>query len=278
MECKLAKGKVEEYSGEALIAPLYEDGPRIKGRLSDVIRKAFDIGAFKAEKNEIFQVFPCDDVKAGRLILVGLGKKKKSSLENIRKAAGTAIRAVQSLKRIAFLPVDNPRDTIPALVEGAILGNYRFDQLKFEKKEIKLEEISFFEGNIRFPESKLQEARVLAEGTCVARDFANLPANLLTPRKLAEEAVRLGKKNDIKTTILNEPEMKRLKMGALLAVGQGSQNRPRMAGFCRKRRNLRFRRAIVKTGPGDGGDERGYGGSRRSYLHDTGSGPTQASN
>ncbi|UCC79061.1 MAG: leucyl aminopeptidase [Candidatus Zixiibacteriota bacterium] len=228
MECRLAKEKLEEYSGNALIILQYEDGLLVKGKLAGVIETARKKGGFRAEKNEIFQVFPCREINADRLILIGLGKKKKSTLEDIRKAAGTVIRTVQNLKRVAFLPIDNPKETIPALVEGSILGNYRFDRLKSEKKEIVLKEVSFFEGNFRFPESKLNEVTILAEGTCAARDFANLPANLLTPRKLAEDAVKLGKKNNIKTTVLNEPDLKRLKMGALLAVGQGSQNRPRM--------------------------------------------------
>jgi len=228
MICKIAKEKVEEYSGDALISLQYEDGPSIKGVWGRVVDSARKKGGFKAEKNEIFQIFPCDEIKADRLILVGLGKKKKSTLEDIRKAAGIAIKAVQNQKRVAFLTVGIPKDTIPVMVEGAILGNYRFDQLKSEKKEIILGEISFFQDNIRISESRIDEARIMAEGTCLARDFANLPANLLTPRKLAEEAVKLGKKNNIKTTILNEPDLKRLKMGALLAVGQGSQNRPRL--------------------------------------------------
>ncbi|UCE66797.1 MAG: leucyl aminopeptidase [Candidatus Zixiibacteriota bacterium] len=228
MKCGIAKEKVEEYSGDALISLQYEDGPLIKGKLAGVVDRARKKGGFKAEKNEIFQIFPCYEIKAERLILVGLGKKKKSTLEDIRKAAGIAVKAVQNQKRVAFLPIGNPKETIPVMVEGSILGNYRFDQLKSEKKEIMLGEISFFQDNIRISESRIDEAGILAEGTCIARDFANLPANLLTPRKLAEEAVRLGKKNNIKTTILNEPDLKRLKMGALLAVGQGSQNRPRL--------------------------------------------------
>jgi len=227
MDFKITREKIEKYSGDALILLRYQDGPSIKGVLSDNINKAIDVGLFKAEKDEIFQVFPCEGIKASRLILVGLGKKKKTSKENIRRAAGAVIRTVRKLKRVAFLPVDNPRDTIPALVEGAILGNYRFDRLKSDKKEINLNEISFFDGNTRFPESKLLEAETIAQGTCIARDFANTPANLLTPQKLADEAVNLCKKSGIKINVLKEDELKKLKMGALLAVAQGSRNRPR---------------------------------------------------
>jgi leucyl aminopeptidase len=286
MEFKIARERIEEYSGDALILLLQQDGPSIKGVLSDIVKKAYSVGSFKAEKKEIFQVFPCDGIKAGRLILVGLGKKKKSSIEDIRKAAGSAIRTVQKLKRVAFLPVGNPKDTIPALAEGVILGNYRFDSLKSDKKEMNLKEISFFPGNSRFPESKLSEAVALADGTCIARDFANTPANLLTPRKFADEAVKLCKKNGLKVNVLMEDELKKLNMGALLAVGQGfcgmgiqrRQKKRRPAGFRGQRGNLRLRWPVSETGPGDGGNERGYGRRCRGYLPDPGPGKTPASN
>jgi leucyl aminopeptidase len=229
MEYKLIRQKPEEYSGGALILMQYEDGPAVKGILSGVIQNAYKKGGFTAEKNEIFQVFPCEVIKADRLILVGLGKKNKSTPEDIRKAAGAVIRNVCNLKRVAFMPAGDIRETIPAIVDGAILGGYRFDRLKSEKKEIKLREISFFESGKRFAESKLNEAIALAESTCSARDLANLPANLLTPLKLADEVVKLGRKYKIRTRILSEDDLKKYKMNALLAVGQGSLNRPHMA-------------------------------------------------
>jgi leucyl aminopeptidase len=228
MICRLARERIEEYSGDAVIALLYEDGPPVKGTLSAIIKSAFDKGGFKAGKNDIFQIFPCETIAAQKLILVGLGGKKKSSPENIRKAAGAAIRYVKNLKSAAFIPPDNPSETIPVIVEGAIMGNYRFDMLKTEKKESAIKEISFFPGNSKIPQSKIDESMCLAEGTCLARDLANTPANLLTPQKLAAEAQKLGKEHGLKVTVLNEAELKKLKMGALLAVGQGSQNRPQL--------------------------------------------------
>lgn len=228
MEFRIAREKLEDYSGNAVIVFLYEGGPPVSGPLSRIIKTAIDKGGFGRAANEIFQVFPCEDIAADRLILIGLGPKNMSSLETVRKAAGIAIRTVRKLKRVAFLLPRNSGENIPAVVEGAILGNYRFDILKSDKKDTALKEISLFPGNSRIPQSKIDDSVALAEGTCLARDLANMPSNLLTPRILAIEARKHCEKLGIKVTVLSEAELKKLKMGALLAVGQGSSNRPQM--------------------------------------------------
>ena len=228
MNCKIEKGRFEEYSGDALIALLYEDDNYFKGTLGGLVRKAAKQGHFKATEGELFQIYPCDSIKAGRLILVGLGNKEKAYLDTLRRAAAVVIKTVSNLKKVAFLPVGKPRETLAPLVQGALLGNYRFDRLKSDKKKIRLAEISFFMGASRIDQRVIARAQAITEGTILARDLTNLPANLLTPAKLADEAVKLGKKHEIPVEVLAENEIKKLKMGAMLAVGKGSENRPRM--------------------------------------------------
>ncbi len=228
MRCVIGKGRVEEYSGDALISLIYENGSVPKGPYAKIVSTAIEGGHFKASFGELFQIYPCDSIKSKRLILVGLGKKGKQVSENIRKAAAVAIKNVQNLKRVAFLPVDNPRESLGLLVDGVILGNYRFDTLKSDKKEIKITEVSFFTGSTKIADSKIKALQIIVEGTCNSRDLSNLPGNILTPSKLADEAKKLGKKNNISVKVLTEDELEKLKMGALLAVGQGSANRPRM--------------------------------------------------
>lgn len=228
MNCRVATGRFEEYAGDALIALLHQDDDHFREPIGRLINKAVKQGRFKAEEGDLFQIYPCDDVKAGRLILVGLGRRETADLETVRKAAATVVKTVHNLKNVAFLPVGKQRETIAPLVEGALLGNYRFDRLRSDKKKINLSEISFFTGAARIDQSVITRAQVMTEGTIRARDLANLPANLLTPAKLADEARKLGKKHDIPVEVLSESELKRLKMGALLSVGKGSENRPRM--------------------------------------------------
>ena len=228
MNCRVVKGRFEEYVGDALIALLYQGDNYFREPLGALINKAAKQGRFRAEEGELFQIYPCDNLKAGRLILVGLGRKETADLDTLRRAAATVIKTVHNLKNVAFLPVGKPGKTLAPLVEGALLGSYRFDRLKSDKKRINLAGISFFTGTARIDQSVVTRAQVMTEGTILARDLANLPANLLTPAKLADEARKLGRKHGIPVEVLSENELKKLKMGALLSVGKGSENRPRM--------------------------------------------------
>jgi leucyl aminopeptidase len=66
-------------------------------------------------------------------------------------------------------------------------------------------------------------------GIKLARDLANLPPNICTPTYMGNQATRLSKEfPSIKTKILDGPAIKALKMGAFLAVTQGSVQPPRL--------------------------------------------------
>jgi leucyl aminopeptidase len=227
VECRIAKGKYEDLKCDALISLQYQDGPGPNGPLGLFVREAYKGGHFKGTSGEIFQIYPLEKARAPRLILVGLGKREKSSPENIRKAAGIAIKIVRKQRTVAFLPIDDPAETIAPLIDGAILGNYRFDRLKSEKDESKLKTIYFFVDSAKINDSLVKMLRVMNEGTCLARDLSNLPANLLTPTALANEARRIGREQNITVKVFDEAQIKRLKMGALLGVAQGSINRPK---------------------------------------------------
>ena len=59
------------------------------------------------------------------------------------------------------------------------------------------------------------------------RDLQNEPANNLTPELLASRITNEAKPLGIKITVFNESEIKKRKMGGLIAIGQGSSNKPR---------------------------------------------------
>src|SRR3546814_1035309 len=63
----------------------------------------------------------------------------------------------------------------------------------------------------------------LAEGVFLARDLVSEPANVLYPAALADRAKALSKLG-VEVEVLNEKDMRKLGMGALLGVGQGSQH------------------------------------------------------
>ncbi|MET0282657.1 MAG: leucyl aminopeptidase, partial [Steroidobacteraceae bacterium] len=72
------------------------------------------------------------------------------------------------------------------------------------------------------------QGEAIAVGQTVLRDLGNLPANVCTPRYLAAHAKELAKVHkSIKVSVFDEPQIRRLKMGAMLAVARGSDEPPR---------------------------------------------------
>src|SRR5690606_38497978 len=70
----------------------------------------------------------------------------------------------------------------------------------------------------------LEQSAAVARGVALTKDLGNLPGNICTPTYLAAKALSLGKAHkSIKTTILEEKDMRKLGMGSFLSVTRGSE-------------------------------------------------------
>jgi leucyl aminopeptidase len=73
----------------------------------------------------------------------------------------------------------------------------------------------------------LRIGQALAEGTTLAREWANRPGNHCTPTHLASVALALGKSHGLKVEVLERKDCEKLGMGSFLAVAQGSDQPPK---------------------------------------------------
>lgn len=105
------------------------------------------------------------------------------------------------------------------------LASYTFSRYK-TTKEKGVEEIVFVDPTAG-EKPGLERGIVLAECVNAARDIANTPGGDMTPRGLADAAKRALTGTGTKVTILGKTEIKKLKMGAILGVSQGSVEDPR---------------------------------------------------
>ncbi len=123
--------------------------------------------------------------------------------------------------------------TQAALLAGDI--GYEFKQFKTENKKQ-----SAYKGtqkwvfnvvarrDIAAAEQALNQGQIMAEEIALVKHWINTPPNICHPSFLAEQAVALSKKNKkLSVAVLNEKEIRALKMGALLAVAQGSVQPPK---------------------------------------------------
>ncbi len=169
-----------------------------------------------------------------RLLLVGCGKRKNFDIRSFRSAIALAISRLGSLgarDAICYLAPENT-DTYTRTrqaVEAVETALYRFDQLKSGKKEATPRLRKF---GVALPDAKgrgqatkaISHATAIAKGQSAARTLANLPANRCTPSYLASYARKLAQGNGRMTaTILNESDMRKHKMGALLSVTAGAK-------------------------------------------------------
>ncbi|GGT63918.1 MULTISPECIES: leucyl aminopeptidase [Streptomyces] len=177
-------------------------------------------------------------LKAPVVLAVGLGAAPEDGeeygTEALRRAAGTAARALHGTKKAGFaLPVAAVEDA-EAIAEGALLGAYAFTAYQESKngKDAKkpLAEVALLGAKPRDKAYKAgaERAQALAEEINRARDLINMPPNDLTPAAFAAETQAAAKAHGLKVQILDEKALAKGGYGGILGVGAGSENPPRL--------------------------------------------------
>ena len=228
---------------DALVVPLLktERVPRslrtLDAATAGLIGSYLKSGDLTGKEGEV-QSLPTEGVAGGRLIFVGLGSDRELDPEGLRRAGGRALRALgrAKAKRAAVLVPSLRRmgaDAVgQALAEGLILGAYRFDKYKtLDEPPPVLESCELIPADERQSAPMRRGARIgeiVATSTNFARELSNEPGSVHTPAWMAEQARKLAEETDLRVSVLAEAELKKEKMGAILAVGRGSAHSPRL--------------------------------------------------
>jgi len=146
---------------------------------------------------------------------------------------------------------------IEYFAEGIELGRYRFTELKGAGLATLVANASASASAVdlsvpavnRELKVALERGQVLARAACYARDLINRPAAIVTPIYLAKEARALARRQRLTVKVLDEAGMKRLGMGAVLGVAQGSAQPPRFIELIYKPSKA-ARRCISLVGKG----------------------------
>jgi len=216
---------------------------------SDTVTKAaakvLGSGEFKAGLGETILLHSPAGLKAERLLVVGLGKAKTLSADEIRKGAGTAVRAAKplGLREVAIaFPEDRAIsdehvDALPclllsrALVEGAEIGEVDYDTYRSERKDRSVRSLT-----VIAKESEKREREEIQEGFNLGlivagaqnftRSLVNEPGNVLTPTVLGARAAAMCKEAGLTCEVYSTEKLHELKMGAFWAVAKGSTEPP----------------------------------------------------
>jgi leucyl aminopeptidase len=166
-----------------------------------------------------------------RVVVVGLGKRAEFDAEKARIAAAVVAQRARELGAKALSWTD-PDGVAGALVEGTVMGLYRYDAYKSEKAEGEKAEGEIASLEIaaqRDVGALVEQARVRAVATNRARDLQNTPSNVANPEFLADRAQALADEfAPLSAEVLGRDEIVAKGMGAFAAVAQGSDREPRL--------------------------------------------------
>lgn len=193
-------------------------------------------GEFKPELHRTCLIHRPAGLKAKRLLLVGAGKESAFNLARLREVAGTAARSARlaRCRRVALLMTGGfpAAESARAAVEGALYGNY--DSEIYKTRDVETGNVDEFiaigEGKVRLHEAEagIRLGTIVGNAVNFARTLGNEPANVLTPSRLAEHAQAVGARTGLEVRILEQDELERLGMHALLAVARGSDQPPKL--------------------------------------------------
>jgi len=213
----------------------------LNDKLDGAIERLIKLGDFKGKDGTSAIVYGNDSIAAKRVMLIGLGEKKKATLDTVRKAAANAANKAVTMKAknlsLALHRAFGGRFDLGTMsrvmAEGIYLGSYRYDEFVTESENGRLGSLKV---ELIDPDSaktkKLNKGRsrgiIIGKAQNYARTLANRPGNIINPAALAAAAKELasGSKN-LSCTVFDEKQLSARGMGGVLAVGSGSQNRPR---------------------------------------------------
>jgi leucyl aminopeptidase len=248
MEIKISKAEPLKLRTSCLVLGAWEKGfndPLLKQldqQLQGQLRQAVRSSEFSGKTGEMLVLRPGGALSAERIMVIGLGAKNKLDLEQLRRAAGNAITALQGQRltqvacALSLITVRQASiaDRVQAVAEGLLLAGYRFDNYLSEdaKNQSTLpKSLSLLVD--RSPElAPARQGLATATGLCravnLARTLVNEPGNTKSPGWLAEQAQAAAAEAGLSCMILGREALAREGFGALLGVAQGSEREPRL--------------------------------------------------
>ena len=218
---------------------------------------------FNGKKGDSLVISGRGPVSFYKLILTGLGKKQEFDLVTLYDQIAKSIRLSLSNKAVKvalsvpafFLDKYGSAVAVQATVEAVKLAGYKFLKYKGDEEKAKhrdVEEVILLlpAAKIAAAEEGIEAGLLFADAALYTRDLVNEPAQVTTPEFLAEEARKIAKNSQgaVKTTVLEEEEIKNRKMEAFMGVARGSHQPPRFILMHYK--PLRPRKKIALLGKG----------------------------
>ena len=245
MKVNVGVGDITRWEDEVVVVNLFEGVSRPGGatgavdaslghQITAMIATGDLTGAFKE-----VTVFPSfDRIPGNRVMVVGLGKRDDFSLDRVREVSAAAAVKVRDMGLRTFATVVHGAgvgnldlgDAAEAVVEGTLLGLYRYTEHKTEDDKKKVESatlVNMDKARAATIRDAVHRGSVVATMANFARDLSNAPSNAKTPRLFADRLHAAAKEAGAKLTVFDEKQLGDMGFGCLLGVAKGSIEPPR---------------------------------------------------
>lgn len=199
------------------------------------LKHLLEKAGFKADQEQICTLHE------HALCVCGIGEE---TAESYRSAMGSAIKTIMGYGYANIKLSQYGVENFSPLIEGAVLGSYRFESYKSETKPNPINEVRFSSENhdhVSFAADELsailEQTLVIAKATNFVRDLVNQTPYDMTPQAMAVAAQELSRTNGLECTILDVNGLEDEKMFAMLSVGRASSNPPRLIHLSYKPQN-----------------------------------------
>jgi leucyl aminopeptidase len=222
--------QTSQEAGARAVPVLLTTDEKVKAAAAVVLAS----GEYKAGANETLLLHSPAGLAARGLLLVGLGKQSKATVNNVRNAAGTAVRFAKprGIRELVFaLPESGLHSGLcaRAAVEGAIAGDFDPDTYRTSRKDQSVASFTLVcqeDGDKAALETSFAEGVIAGESQNFARSLVNEPGNKLTPTILGQRAAAMAAEVGLGCEVHSTEKIHELKMGAFWSVSQGSDKPP----------------------------------------------------
>ena len=192
------------------------------------IRRAVESSTFTGKFKQSLIIKSPANMSASKLIVLGLGDEGDDMDALKLEMLGAKIAALTIKGFEADITMMNGEtctaETAARLACGYMMRSWVFDEFKTEKKDsqgTRVKNITVSTEDPKTAEKLFKEMSHVLEGVNLTRAVVSRPGNIVYPETMVKEAKALAS-SGVKVTALGEKELEKMKMGALLGVGQGS--------------------------------------------------------
>ena len=208
------------------------------GYISSILRR----GDIEGQIGQMLLLHSVPETLADRVLLIGCGKEREIGDKEYKQIIATAVRRLNetgSMEGMSYLSEINVKTRnlywkLRYTVEISSETLYQSGQLKSKKEDTRrpLRKLTMMvpkRSDLLNGESAVKEGTAISRGVELAKTLGNLPGNICTPTYLAKQAKDMAKEySNLKVNVIEQAQMEKLGMGALLSVAKGSREAPKL--------------------------------------------------